>query len=519
MRKIILFFFLMLTTVASAQDFKPIKGDCTPGLTDEAAARSGAPAPRRILSDVKTNWDPNKTYKQLVILVEFSDVSFLEGHDKDYYDNVFNKQGFHERSGKGCVADYFRDQSNGMFNLSCDVFGPYQVSQKAQPYSNPDENTRNYGATSLREATEKMINENPTHDFTQYDWDGNGSIEQVVYVFAGLPGNLGVASGYGHIWPNTSYFTAITTPDGKKISNYSSSGEHWPTTSNASCGIGTICHEYSHCLGLPDIYPTSSSAGYSVCDEWDLMDGGNFTNYGWCPPNYTALEKYLMGWLDLVDIEDAASMTDLQPVEDGGTAYRIKHSDSEWLILENRQQKGWDSGAPGKGLVIYHVNYDGSVWKGNSVNNDKSKRRFYLIPADNKDYEAWDKEIEEKGINPYANSNRMNNLYLSTSPYPYIQDDVVVNDKLTDDSTPAAKMFYPAGSYLGVPITNITMNAEGRIAFDVKGGTTAIKGVSVQKNGKRQLFDLSGRTVQATVPGQLYIVKEADGTVYKFMSK
>ena len=113
----------------------------------------------------------------------------------------------------------------------------------------------------------------------------------------------------------------------------------------------------------------------------------------------------------------------MKPVSEGGTAYIVKHSDSEWLLLENRQQTAWDAGAPGKGLVIYHVNYDGSVWQGNEVNIDKTKRRFHLVHADNMDYDAWSAYIKEKKLEPYAADDKMNCLSLSTSPYPYISED------------------------------------------------------------------------------------------------
>jgi hypothetical protein len=48
------------------------------------------------------------------------------------------------------------------------------------------------------------------------------------------------------------------------------------------------------------------------------MDGGNFTNYGFCPPNYTALEKYLLGWVEFTDLTEATTVTDLKPVAEGG---------------------------------------------------------------------------------------------------------------------------------------------------------------------------------------------------------
>ena len=188
------------------------------------------------------------------------------------------------------------------------------------------------------------------------------------------------------------------------------------------------------------------------------------------------------------------------------------HSDSEWLLLENRQQRGWDLGAPGKGLVIYHVNYDGSAWRGNSVNNDKTKRRFYIVPADNMDYDAWDAYIDEKGLNTFAKSPRMNNRHLSTSPYPYVVDGEVMNNQLTDMSTPAAAMYYPDGSLLGKPITNIRMSEDGLVSFDFMGGDpTGIKDIKVAGFKIQECYDLQGRRVDNPQRGNLYIVRTPQG--------
>ena len=499
------------------EELKVVRGDCMPDGPDATAVahRVG----QRRLPAAQNEWDPDRTYRQLVILVEFADTEFSYAEDANaFYDKVFNESGFNGDKGPGCVADYYRDQSQGMCNLQFDVYGPYKTSGKAQPYDNPTSETRNYGKEPLREATNKMLAANPDIDLSVYDWNNNDAIEQVVYVFAGVPGNINDGQCYGHIWPNTSAFSTITTASGYKIANYTCSGELWPTSTLRSCGIGTICHEFTHSLGLPDIYPTTNDAGYSVCDEWDLMDGGNFTNYGWCPPNFTAMEKMLLGWLTPIDLTEPATITDLKPSAEGGDVYRIKHSDSEWLLLENRQQSGWDLGAPGKGLVIYHVNYDGSAWHGNSVNNDPNKRRFYLVPADNKDYDTWDKEIG--GKNPYANSSRMNNRHLSTSPYPYVGTDEVLNNQLTDTSTPASIMYYPDGSLLGKPITNITMTDEGLISFDFMGGNpSGIKDIQVSGFRIQDYYDLQGRYIQYPVRGQLYLVRKVDGSICKYLYK
>ena len=526
MRKIsiicLLALFLMPLSGRAQREFTLLHGDCLPDGPDDVTIghRSG----RMNLPSVRTNWDPEKIYRQLVILIEFTDTSFSYASDANtFYNKMFNESGFNGDKGPGCVADYYRDQSNGMLNLQFDVYGPVKVSSASQPYENPTDKTRNYGRDAFIEATNKVIADNPGLDFSVYDWDGDRYIEQVVYVYAGYPGNVGSSIVYGHIWPNTSSFSTITTPDGYKIANYTCSGEVWPVSSSKSCGIGTVCHEFTHSLGLPDIYPTNGN-GYSICDEWDLMDGGNFTNYGWCPPNFTPLEKWILGWLSFTDLESPATITDLKPVSDGGEVYRVKHSESEWLLLENRQQRGWDAGAPGKGLVIYHVNYDGSVWKGNTVNNN-DKRRFELVHADNMDYDAWDDYMDKKGLSTYAVSPRMHNRHLSTSPYPWTTDSTsFINNELNETSVPAPKMHWPnlSGDYqLNKSITNIQMTEDGLISFDFMGGDkTGVAYVKTQTSDfAPQTYDLLGRRLSNPRGAGFYIQRRADGTIRKCSNK
>ena len=483
---------LLLSLGVAAQDFQIVHGDCLPEEQLEvrpvgsSGPRHGVPARR--LPAINNVWDANRTYHQLVILMSFSDTDFNVDDPVGFYNKMLNTTGYNFINGPGCMADYFRVQSNGLFNLQFDIYGPYKVSSVAQPIDNPTSSTRNYGQSALREATNLFLEEHGDLDFSVYDWDNDNRVNQVVYVYAGLSGNAGSAT-YGHIWPNTSSFTTITTADGKIISNYSASGEHWPTSNKLSCGFGTISHEYTHSLGLPDIYPTSSGAGYSVCDEWDLMDGGNFTNYGWCPPNYTPMEKYLLGWLQFEDLTASTTISNMKPVEEGGTVYRIKHTDTEWLLLENRQQRGWDLGAPGSGLVIYHVDYNASNWSSNRVNNVVDKRRFELVHADNMDYATW-KALT--GVS-YANPLRMNNRLLSTSPYPWATDSTTfVNDQLTDTSVPAAQMnnANSEGAYLlGCSITNIKVDDQGLVSFRFMNGGETLAG-DVNDDGQVGIADI-----------------------------
>ena len=518
---ILLWFFFPLCMMAQGDEFQIIKGDCLPSASAEGVSHRAS----RRLPAYQNDWDPSKTYHQLVILFSFADADFTRDDPKEYYERLFNEPGYNEGHGPGCMSDYFRTQSNGFLNLQCDVYGPYKVPIKACPIENPDEKTRNYGSQAMMEATNRFLEDHPEIDFSPYDWNGDGKIEQVVFVYAGTPGN--VRSSLGHIWPNTSSFSAIMTPDGKKISQYSASAECWGIREDLTivyCGIGTICHEYSHCLGLPDIYPVGSPSlnfPYASVDEWDLMDGGNFVEWGWCPPSYSPLEKMLLGWQTPIELTEATTIIDLKPVSEGGAAYQIKHTDNEYLLLENRQWTGWDTGIPGKGLVIYHVNYNESAWRNNTVNsfNSEDDFRYKLFHADNKTFATWEAELGTKS--EYVNLDRMNKVHLSTSSYPYGD-----NKELTNTSTPAAlmKTKNPAGeNLLSKPITNIQMTNGGLVSFDFMGGTTGIEELKKGRKEERKMegawYDLSGQRPVFNSPQKkgVYIFREKDGTTYKVM--
>lgn len=497
MRKVVLGFILLSLALCQlplrAQRLGVVRGNCMPGLT----ATEGVAAARRQIAH-KTSWDATKTYKQLVILVEPSDTTFEGTDPQARYNRIFNEEGYNEGKGAGCVADYFRCQSGGLFNVSFDVFGPYKVSAKAKPNANATEDTQYYGADAMREATRMMKEANPDWDYKQYDWDGNSYVDQTIYIFAGPAGNTDDPSFYGYLWPNSSSFGSVEMGGGIRISSYTCSAEIW--SKNLSCGIGTICHEYSHSLGLPDIYDTVG--GSIVADEWDLMDGGNFTNAGWCPPNYTAQEKMCLGWLTPVELTGPATITGMKPVSEGGEVYLVRHTDSEYYLLENRQWTKWDAGLPGRGLLVSHVDYDASKWNNNRVNTESNHLRFDLVHADNMNFSAWYKKLPNGA---YAGSSWMHNRWLSTSAYPYTSDDATtVNRDLTDTTTPASTMYQENASgqkLLSKSITNVTVSADGLVSFDFMGGAPSAIRTLRLTSGTSYLTDLQGRRVERPSKG------------------
>ena len=487
---------LLAATSAQAQ----VRRGCTPPVDHATRAESESYSLREPLK-----FDPQKLYRQPVVLISFNDRDFSMPDPKSYYHRLFNEQGFNSGKGLGCVADYFRDQSSGRINLQFDIYGPIKVDQSAVKIS-----FSNYGESAMRAASNQLC-ETETADFSIYDWDGDGMVNQVIYVAAGFCGN----QVKGYIWPNSDY-SSDKLPGGIPSDFYSISSELWKDgTLN---GIGTITHEFCHCLGLPDFYPMSPATPFSVVDEWDLMDGGNLTNKGWCPPNFTTIEKMYLGWEQPEELTSPTTVTGMKPLSEGGKSYIVRNSGNpdEYYLLENRRQTGWDYGIPGNGLLIYHVNFDLKAWRNNSMNVSDGAFRYDLFHADGKNYLDWDPKNDGNDPNKYTMPDCLRCSYLSTSPYPYANSaTLVVNDDLTDASAPAATLFNAAADgrmLMGKSITNIRLADDGTISFDfMKGPETGITTTQAPE-GTDAWYTLDGRRLTGRPAAKgLYIRRPATG--------
>ena len=437
--------------------------------------------------------------KGLVVLVDFKNKKFADGHDLEYYKNVINGKDFtDEKEGYvGSVRDYFLAQSNGQFELDFDVVGPVTMSQNFGYYGGD-------GAYQKDEKVYEMIKEasdaiQDQVNLKDYDWDGDGEADQVFYLYAGL----GQASGGspGTIWPHESELRywpcgVLSYPTGK-INTYACANELQPETQGSSkyisAGIGTICHEFSHCLGFADMYDTSGGGGYGM-SVFDVMDQGSYNGNGFVPCNYTAFERIYAGWVESIELIDPATVKDMKSVSDYGRPfimYNYKNT-NEYFLLENRQNTGWDKGLYGSnGLLITHVNYVPSRWANNSVNSSNQNIQCCTV------------------VNADGSRETSNTQSLQGDLYPYEVKGVTMNDEFTDDSEPASKLYNKNtdNSYaLGIPITQIK-RSKGSISFLVSGGddnnvidntfkgvVDGINGVTVvKKTVDNRIYSIDGR--------------------------
>lgn len=327
------------------------------------------------------------TKKCLILLVQFSDVKFSMDDPKTYYNRVANEKGLSEGNFVGCVADYFRDQSRGEFEIDFDVRGPYTLGSSAS-YGANDASGNDVNARGMvTEACNKAYAEGV--DFTPYDWTGNGYVEEVYVIYAGR----GEATGgdASTIWPHKWALSSPLSVGSKRVQVYACSNEL--RTATSLMGIGTICHEFSHCLGYPDMYDTRGNSGatntFYGMGNWDLMCSGSYNGGEFVPAGYTAYEKMVAGWVEPEELDQNCTVTDMVPTADGGKTYKFTNpgNPNEYYIIENRQKKGWDAALGGAGILINHIDYNASFWNTyNNVNTPSygnDHERITIIPADN----------------------------------------------------------------------------------------------------------------------------------------
>lgn len=340
----------------------------------------------------------------LILLAQFSDKKFTMNDPKAFYNRVANEPGFSEGNFKGSVADYFKAQSNDKFEMNFDVMGPYTLGEQAYYGKNEgdqqDVNVQAMISGCLGKAASEGI------DFSPYDWDGDGEMEMVFVVYAGR----GEATGgdVNTIWPHKGRMTNPVKCGNKTLTNYACSNEL--SVSNEVDGIGTICHEFSHCFGYPDAYDVNYTGLYGM-GTWDLMCQGNYNGNGFTPAGYTAYEKYAAGWITPIELKENTSVSGMKPLAEGGDAYIFKNPNNsdEYYLIENRQKKGWDAGLAGSGIIINHIDYNLKAWNYNIPNSMMSgindHERITLIPADN----IKSDKNEENDPWPYGNKNRLAN--------------------------------------------------------------------------------------------------------------
>ncbi|MBQ8831983.1 MAG: M6 family metalloprotease domain-containing protein [Paludibacteraceae bacterium] len=372
----------------------------TEALSAEEIRTKQMAAPSRVAQAQKVATPLNIAPRGLVILVNFTDVAFTtdkaemdsmligKNYTRDYSYNYGGRKYF--VTSEGSAWKYFYDSSNGQYSPQFDVVGPVTVSKNMDYYGkyNEKKDFDNAPWDMVKEACELV---DDSVDFSLYDNDNDGYIDFVYVIYAGY----GEADGGAEntIWPHSYWLldAGVTCKvDGKYVDLYAC-GNELDYFTKQHTGIGTFCHEFSHVLGLPDLYTTEGQT-HKTLGSWDILDYGPYNNDMNTPPAYSAYERFMMGWLMPELIVDTANIT-LQDLKESNRALLISSSDEHNLIgndpkptnfylLENRQQKSWDEYLPGHGMMLTKIQYSYRKWDENTVNNTAKSMGVDLIEAD-----------------------------------------------------------------------------------------------------------------------------------------
>ena len=449
-------------TDASGAAFKLLPGNRLQPMTSQEVSDTWTKCRQarraKVMKRAKTRGvgDPSTSntgkHRGLVILMQFQDQKFSISAPKETYLRFFNERGYNEDGMAGSVKDYFLAQSYDQLDIDFDVVGPFTASDSMAYYGSNvkigDIESDAHAEELIAEAVDSAAAE---VDYSNYDWDGDGIVDQVFVIYAGYAESQGAAPET--IWPHEYSLEVLDKEfiyNGVKITTYGCASElkgSGPAEGQNMDGIGTACHEFSHCLGIPDMYNTvDQNASYGM-GYWDVMDAGSYLDESRTPAGYTSYERWFSGWLQPTELKGGMTqITGMKPLAQSPECYILYNEGNkdEYYLLENRQNIGFDAALLGHGLLVLHVDYDQKTWQENKINVDPEHQRLTIIPADD------ELTISQRGF--------------AGDPYPGLTG----NTALANYSTPASTLYNANADgkyFMSKSIDNITESADSLISF------------------------------------------------------
>ncbi len=393
--------------------------------------------------------------KFVILLIEFSDLPFTVSNTNTAFTNLMMQEGYSTNGGTGSSRDYFLENSTSLFDPQFDIYGPIKASNGYAYYTNNE-------GELIKEACRKIDNE---VDFSQYDNDGDGTIDNLFFFFAGH--NAAEGAGNDHIWPHA-YYVYNLNLDGKNFGRYACTSEYSGASGTRMAGIGTFCHEFGHVIGLPDFYDTDyekNGQGMGLLN-FSLMSSGSYNNGGKTPPFINSLERNMLEWMgEPTEIKTPGDYS-LKTVENNAGYFIPTQNSGEYFLLENRQKNGWDKYLPSAGLIIYHVDKSNNIVGGTTAAQLWSSRRNINCYAEHQCFDIVESVFPESSASQSG--------YDST--FPGRKN----NTSFTQTSSPAAVTW--AGKSAGFELTNITK--DGTFTF-TKNTKKSLKGIVKNSRGER----------------------------------
>lgn len=440
--------YRLMTSEDETEELRVFKKNCPKSLTLK---------PRQDVVNVSSSQDGGTTVKAnrtiigerraLVVLMAFKDVSFKK--KKEEFVNLFNSKDYHENNAIGSVRDYYDFASQGQLDYVSDIYGPYTAQYNMRYYG---ANTGDGGSDSNPVALciEAVRNLPADLDYSLYDNDGDGLVDNIHIIFAGHGEEAGASADaiWAHEYPHR---IVLKNEVGYSLAGYSCSPELRGNSGNNITYIGVICHELGHALGAMDYYDTNYGTGgeFDGTGKWDIMASGSWNDQGRTPPNFNPyVRSVVFGWNKQVVLENNQSIS-MPRMEIGNSeqtvVYRLNTGSSgDYFLLENRQQYKFDAALPGAGMMVYHVHPNIEKYNTTNTINASHPQGFYPVCA------------------AYSEPSRKNYGTINSAACPFPGS----NGKMEFSSVTAPAAVAWNGSAATVPISSIVMKStSGVITF------------------------------------------------------
>lgn len=318
-----------------------------------------------------------------VLLVDFPDK--IGTLPPAHYEDLLFTKGNHQT---GSLFDYYNEVSLGQVEITGTVDGWLRLPKSYEYYTNNESGTGDTFPKNAQGMARDAVNAALAKGITftsDLDKLEQQSITALFIIHAGqgaekLDDPLQKNEIWSHKW---------TLPDPVKVSKPGTQNLYATVylTVPHDCDLGVCAHELGHlAFQWQDFYDPNYDEDGQYWDgngNWDLMAGGSYNGGGATPAHPAGLHKFQHNWVEtqVVDAIDVSQELTLPPFTATQASVAIirsrKLSNTQYLLLENRQKVGFDSRLPGSGLLVWRVDQSKEMEAPDAPG-------MYLIQADGK---------------------------------------------------------------------------------------------------------------------------------------
>ena len=335
----------------------------------------------------------------LVIFAKFRGEASGDNAKPPWADDLFDE------SLPGSFSHFYREMSRGQLRVQGQVLPRrYSSLEPAASYlaqsAGASGDFARFNLEILTQAdadTDLGLFDNDGPDEIPNSGDDDGYVDVVFINLLTVPRDflIGSATGLASLGLDNDYISDDVAAVGGQVrvrSRFSGFGGTTQRGHVFTITAASMCHEFGHVLGLPDLFDQSSvfrgdelvpeedSAGIG---KWGLMGLGTL---GWGvedgPNAFCAWSLAQLGWVGennslLLDVDESLSDLIIEPIDEGGAVYRIPVTEDEYFLIENRQSSGsyYNRNIPQGGLLVWHADEQ-------SDNDEERHKQVDLICAD-----------------------------------------------------------------------------------------------------------------------------------------